>query len=70
MPESTDLLTAADLVQYPFPIMAKRNMSKIMPESYGLYEILIQAQSTPDCPANFRHELHVENPMRNVIVLE
>jgi hypothetical protein len=49
-------------------IMPEGGVADIVPEGYGLDQILIEPEKTPYGPCDLRHKLHMQDPVGNVII--
>ena len=52
------------------PLVAKGRVSDIMPQGNGLDQILVQPEETANSPADARYHLHVQHPVRYMIVID
>jgi len=67
--EPPQAMLPAKLIQERLPEVPIGDVPDIMPKGNRLDQIFVQAQASPNCPGNLGDQLHMQHPVRNVVVL-
>ena len=68
--EDTTFILSAECGDDGFTIVSKRGVAHVMPQRYSLNQVEVQIEKIADSAGNFGYQLHMENPVSDVVVLD
>ena len=68
MPEMSDSVLAAELIEKILSVMAERRVPEIMAESNRLGQVEVKPQQSADCTADLGDLNRVDRPVGNMLI--